>query len=355
METEVFVFTAAGEAAQEHYRRTIESPVPLEEVAGYEPGVAADLTAAGHDAVRCWGSVPGSGNRRSWERMRPGHWAMLYVGGGRFPLLLRVAHKAHSRPLAERLWDRDADGDTWELMFFFDQTRPADLDIDQVRGALGYGDDWWPQGLQYPTPEHQEALLEKFGSIEAFASSVGAGDGSSGGGGGRGLASGRDGGMSAEELLLGKRFKGAPDKPPRVPRHNRPLDPDVTGRGYLAHERTVELLCRHVGPGFRKGTPRVNHDGAWAVDGGFSIAEVKSNNSSNDVSQLQKGLGQVQYNRIKAERNGAEIVAAYLVAEREPVNSALWVELCTRGDVVFTWSERFETDIPRPPEPPAAV
>jgi hypothetical protein len=338
MVTEVFCFTAAGQAARDHYERTIERLVPVEEIAKYEPRIAAELTASGRDEVRCWGSIPGPGNRRNWERMRPGHWAIVYVGDGRFPLLLRLMHKARSRALAEHLWDRDGDDRTWELMFFFGATKEVDLSIDDVRGALGYEDDWWPQGLLYPTPEHQEALLEKFGSAAAFASSAG------------GVAGVDDLGKPPEpdELLLGGPFKGAPTKPPKVPDRHRPQDPDVAGRGYLAHERTVELLCEHIGPSFRKGTPGVNHDGAWIVDERFCLSEVKSINSGNEVGQLQKGFGQILHNRFKAEQHGVEGVSVYLVAEREPTNSKLWAELCARHDVVFTWPERFEADIPKP-------
>src|ERR1044072_1727925 len=175
MASEIFCFTAAGAAAREHYRRTIEREVPLGEIAAREPGIAQDLERLGGAPVRCWGSVPGPGNARSWERMRPGHWALVYTGGGRFPLLLPLIHEARSRSLAEHLWGSDEEGRTWELMFFFADPQPIDLGIEDVRGALGYEKVWWPQGLQYPTPEHQEALLEKFGSVEAFAVSAGAG------------------------------------------------------------------------------------------------------------------------------------------------------------------------------------
>lgn len=266
--------------------------------------------------------------------MAPGHWAMLYVGDGKFPFLLRVAHKARSRTLAQHLWQSDDEGKTWELMFFFDTIRAVDLGIDDVRASLGYGDDWWPQGLQYPTPDHQATLLEKFGSIEAFIE----------------LASEAkeptetDGAPGADKLLLGGPFKGAPTEPPKL-RESKPSDPDTAGRGYLAHEKTVEKLADYVGPGFRKGTPGINHDGGWFRNGAFSISEVKSINSRNEVGQLQKGLGQVLHNRFKAERHGIEDVLAYLIAEKEPANSDLWKSLATEHGVVFSWPERFEADI----------
>jgi hypothetical protein len=335
MSAEIFVFTAAGDAAQEHYWKTIGSAVPIEEVAGVDAGIAADLSGMRLESLRCWGSVPGPGNLRSWERMQPGHWAMVYVGKGQFPYLLELVHKARSEEVADRLWGRNPEGKTWELMFFFGAFQPVDLSIGSVREALGYDESWWPQGLQYPTPEHQAMLLEKYGSIEAFVSTAAAGDGPP--------ASGSP--PSPEEVLLGGKFTGAPTKPPKPREQRKNPDPDVAGRGYVAHEKTVEKLSRHVGSSFRKGTPGINHDGGWKVDGGFAIAEVKSITSRNEVGQLQKGLGQILHNRFKAERNEIEVVTAYLIAERKPANSELWRSLAKRHDVVFSWPERFDEDV----------
>ncbi|MGB7685752.1 MAG: hypothetical protein WBL45_08205 [Solirubrobacterales bacterium] len=338
MSSEIFVFTAVDQAARDHCRRTIERAVPVKEISGHEPGIGVELADLGLESTRCWGSVPGAGNLRSWERMRVGHWALLYTGGGRFPFLLKLAHKARSKVLADQLWDRSADDKIWELMFFFSVLQPVELDIAQVRESLGYDESWWPQGLQYPTPEHQETLLEKFGSIEAFASIAG----------GAALGNNPDRTLNADEVLLGREFGGVPTRPPKPREHRQPSNPDVAGRGYLAHEETVAKLAGHVGPGFRKGTPGINHDGGWEVNGAFSITEVKSINSTNEVGQLQKGLGQLLHNRFKAERNGIKDVTAYLIAEKEPTNSALWRALAGEHGVVFSWPARFSEDIARP-------
>ncbi|HKT83690.1 MAG TPA: hypothetical protein VJQ84_07615, partial [Solirubrobacterales bacterium] len=124
--------------------------------------------------------------------------------------------------------------------------------------------------------------------------------------------------------------------------------PDRSGRGLMAHEKTVELLRRHIGPSFRKGTPGVNHDGSWKAGGRFCICEVKSITAKNEVGQLRSGLGQILHNRFKAQEGRRQKVKTYLIAERKPSNSALWVALAAECGVVFTWPERFQADIPKP-------
>lgn len=271
--------------------------------------------------------------------MRPGHWALLYAGDGTFPWLLRVARTARLKGLARSLWGEDGEGQTWELMFFFDLAQRVDLGLGEVREALVYEEErsWIPQGLQYPARWRQSALLEKFGSFSAIASASRA----------------EPAAVPAplptlEELLMGPERKGSPPKPPRSPRHRLPPDPDRSGRGLMAHERTVDRLCEHVGSSFREGTRGVNHDGSWKAGGRFCICEVKSITAKNEVGQLQKGLGQVLHNRFKAQRGRTEKVKAYLIAEREPTNSALWVELAREHGVVLTWPERFAEDVEKP-------
>jgi len=334
--SELFVFTAAKGDARRHREATIDRLVGIEEIEPRSARAAAGLRAAGLRESRCWGSVPGPGNQSSWRRMEPGHWGLLYGGEKHFPWLLRVGHKARSKSLAKHLWGEDADGRTWELMFFFDLGLRVDLSLAEVRGALAYEEsEWVPQGLQYPADWRQAALLDRFGSFEAFASEGVAGS----------AVAATVPPPSLEELLVGGRYKGPPGKPPRAPRRRLPPDPDRSGRGFMAHEETVAKLKEHVGPSFRIGTRGVNHDGTWKRAGSFCICEVKSITAKNQVQQLQKGLGQILHNRFKAQRGRPERVVTYLIAEREPADSSLWRELCEQQGVVFSWPERFNLDI----------
>jgi hypothetical protein len=323
LDPEVFVFAAASPGARRNRTLTIDQPVPVREIRSLAIRAGNELGERRLREVRCWGSLPSAGNLASWSRMRAGHWGLLYGGGDRFPAVLRVASKARHKRLARHLWGQHASGDTWELMFFFDRIRAVDLDIDEVRAAFVYGDDWWPRGLQYPGAAQQAMLLEKFGSVEAWTSSNGEPGTDDAGGA-----------PTPEELLFGGPFAGVPAKPPRAPRRRRQHDPDVAGRGYLAHETTVAAL--------------ENHDGGWSAGGEYCICEVKSIDNSNEVSQLQKGLGQVLHNRFKAEQHGIGGIQAYLIAEREPSNSDLWRRLAARHGVVFSWPERFAADVRTP-------
>jgi hypothetical protein len=337
MTSELFIFTASNTAARRHRERTIERLVGVDEIEPHAARAARQLRADGHEELRCWGSIPGPNNLKSWNRMQPGHWALLYVGDESFPWILRVAYTARLKRLARSLWGEDGEGQTWELMFFFDLAQRVDLRLDEVREALAYvGEGWVPQGLQYPVVWRQEALLEKFGSFSAFAAATA---------GGPTKAAPLP---TLEELLVGPKRKGGQSKPPRSPRYRLPPDPDRSGRGLVAHEDTVELLRRHIGPTFSEGTRGVNHDGTWRHKGRFCICEVKSVTAKNEVDQLRKGLGQVLHNRFKAQDGRRERVRAYLIAEREPSNSSLWVDLAAESGVVFTWPERFEADIPKP-------
>jgi hypothetical protein len=335
---EAFVFAAVNREARDNRARTLDRTIAVQEIRAHAVRAAKMLEAQGLQRARCWGSIPSAGNLHSWRRMRPGDWGLLYAGDGQFPLLLRVTSKGRFKKLARHLWSRNNDGETWELMYFFDTVLEVDLEIGAVREAFDLGKDWWPQGLQYFAPARQDMLMEKFGSVEGFAAASASGSSVT-----------AKVAPSPEELLFGGRFGGVPSKPPKARRQRSAPDPDIAGRGYMAHEETVAKLEKHIGrSAFYKGKRGINHDGAWTVAGHYCICEVKSITAANEVTQLQKGLGQLLHNRFKARWNRVKRVRAYLIAEREPSGSELWRTLAAEHDIVFTWPERFGEDVRKP-------
>ena len=74
---------------------------------------------------------------------------------------------------------------------------------------------------------------------------------------------------------------------------------------------------------------------------------MKSITPRNEVSQRQK-LGQILHNCFKARSHRITGASGDLIAEREPVNSALWQRLGTEVGVVCTWPDRFGEDLPPP-------
>ncbi|MEV6226548.1 HNH endonuclease [Saccharopolyspora shandongensis] len=106
------------------------------------PKVRAELDDAFPSGeARMWGVTPGKEPRRSnvqkFQRLRPGD-AVLFYGEGHFYLVGRIAVLWENAELAERLWQRDDKGQTWQYMYALDEVRPIQVPLAEVRPQLGW-------------------------------------------------------------------------------------------------------------------------------------------------------------------------------------------------------------------------
>jgi len=121
-------------------------------------------------------------------------------------------------------------------------------------------------------------------------------------------------------------------------------NPDLSGRGWRAHARTLNALAAHLsGTGavpLRPTPDGPQFDCAWEGGGHWWVAEVKSVTDDNEAEQIRRGIGQVvDYRHALADATGSEVRAA-LVLEREPASR--YVEVCAGAGVVVAWPGAFD-------------
>jgi MoxR-like ATPase len=168
----LFWFTAAGVQAQRHYEESLRQGVLLDDLQTLDPEVLSRLEGHAHQGrIHAWGARPGSAAERKWLRLEPGDVALVYANG-EFPLWGKVVDKARDVVVAERIWGRDQNGETWALMFFLDPVEPCGLDRVRFARELGYKESYVPQGFEIPAAAAQARVRRRFGSAEAFARSV---------------------------------------------------------------------------------------------------------------------------------------------------------------------------------------
>jgi hypothetical protein len=135
------ILQPAGAPAAEHYRATIETPVPIERLAGALPSaeVAQLRERYGTRPVPTWGVTRGRAgvNARKWARIFPGDVALL-AGRGRVFASAVVTMKTHNRALATDLWGINDRGETWEYIYFLDQVTAQDLPYPEFNRVVGY-------------------------------------------------------------------------------------------------------------------------------------------------------------------------------------------------------------------------
>ncbi|MFJ3841856.1 hypothetical protein ACWGHM_34640 [Streptomyces sp. NPDC054904] len=126
---------------KKHYEDTIANPVAFEQYAHLlEPDVLDQLKQLFPSGqAQMWGIVPGQRevNVAHVKKMSAGDWVFftgdkkLYLGG-------TIALMWHSPELAEELWQKNDNGQTWEYMYALSGTRGFDIPMDEIRSILGW-------------------------------------------------------------------------------------------------------------------------------------------------------------------------------------------------------------------------
>lgn len=110
--------------------------------------------------VPTWGVVPGERGRNTkrWERVQAGD-VLFFAGKGKIRATGVITHKTRNASLAERLWSRDEDGETWEYIYFVDQIHSCAIPYTEFNAAAGYKSSNIVQGFEVLDPEKSARIL----------------------------------------------------------------------------------------------------------------------------------------------------------------------------------------------------
>ncbi|WP_409464778.1 hypothetical protein [Amycolatopsis sp. GA6-003] len=146
-----------------HYHDTIDTRIRFTEHADViDPPVLAALHDVYPDGTaQFWGVTPGvsGANVGKWKKLMPGD-AVFFYGEKKIYLAGHIALPFQNRALADRLWGRNANGLTWELMFALVNLRDVTLPIDEIRAALDWSDKAFIQGFTVVEGHRADELAE---------------------------------------------------------------------------------------------------------------------------------------------------------------------------------------------------
>ncbi|MDX3188832.1 hypothetical protein PV458_10545 [Streptomyces sp. MN03-5084-2B] len=146
-----------------HFRDTIDTRVRLADHADViEPETLDALTAIYPDGMaQLWGATPGMSGRNvgRWRKLTPGDGVFFY-GDKQIYMAGHIAFAFHNPALAVRLWGRDPNGLTWELMYALVNLRDIALPIEEIRTALGWNDKAFIQGFTVVGGRQAENMVE---------------------------------------------------------------------------------------------------------------------------------------------------------------------------------------------------
>jgi len=157
----------------QHFKDTIENGKPVSEVAGFLSGEEkARVQRISRDGVvKYWGSIPGEGNKRNFEKLTEGDELLCYRSG-KYIALAKVAFKTTNRDLAKYSWGETEVGSTWELVYFFSEVRLIEVDSEIINKEFDYSDG--PvQGFSALSDDKFNEFVKKHLSVENLLRSLG--------------------------------------------------------------------------------------------------------------------------------------------------------------------------------------
>jgi len=159
----VILQPTANSEGTAHYRQTIEMPVLASEWRPFVTPQIADRLSGSFPggAVPFWGVTEGDKgrNRTKWLRINPGD-IVLFARDGAYFASGVVALPFENEALAERLWKRNADGDTWKYMYAVDEVREVAIPYAELNPVMEYEAAYVPQGFNVLDPEKSTRVID---------------------------------------------------------------------------------------------------------------------------------------------------------------------------------------------------
>jgi len=163
--TSIILQPYGDKIAREHYADSVEVLVALTRCESRVSKSVFQQLQNAHPSgsAALWGVTPGTNNvnRNKWEKIQVGDLALFSRDGG-IKATAIVTAKFHSPRLAVELWDRDADGDTWEYMYALDEVRNVDIAYPEFNAIVGYKDNYIIQGFNVLDSEKSIKFLDRF-------------------------------------------------------------------------------------------------------------------------------------------------------------------------------------------------
>lgn len=167
----IFLAPRSNETSYKNFLSTIENGVDKSIIEPHLDDVGKKALAS-YDKVFVWGNK--ETKKPSWDKMELNDLVLFYKGRegdereGKLLYAGKLLHKQHSRDLGLALWPPKTGEEPWTCVFFLKELQPVYIPISELTDLAGYSRNFIVQGFMPLNDEGVEAILSKFGSVDAF-------------------------------------------------------------------------------------------------------------------------------------------------------------------------------------------
>ncbi len=135
---QIFVFTAGNQDARQHLNDSILNPVNREivnQTFSEEFHSRLEQIEQESNGFYAWGAIPGLQNKIRWKSLEAEDW-ILCVYDNQYHFVARIIDKFDNEEFAEKVWGRDPEGNTWQLMYFMTKPEQVDIGVQELNDYL---------------------------------------------------------------------------------------------------------------------------------------------------------------------------------------------------------------------------
>jgi len=160
------LFPCGDKTARENYANTVETLVSKETVSAFAKTLNP-VSSLSDEHFACWGMTNGKGNvnLNKWEKMQRGDVCLMYRDKAFFSAG-KIITKFKNKDLAEHLWEKKSDGESWENIFLIDEVKKINIPIESFINLMGYKKKFAVQGCMTYEEDISELILEELDLID---------------------------------------------------------------------------------------------------------------------------------------------------------------------------------------------
>ena len=165
---QVFIISVKhDEDGYRHYLNTLQNGFKLSYIKNFvDANTYQKLdNQYGNRRIYAWGSLPGERNKITWNQMEINDKVLIYRYK-QYEYSANVIFKIVSSKLAERLWGKTSDGQTWKYMYFLGNLKNISYPYNIVNDLFGYKTDYSPHGFTRVNYKTVQSIIRKYGSID---------------------------------------------------------------------------------------------------------------------------------------------------------------------------------------------
>jgi hypothetical protein len=163
--TKIVLQPAGGIVASKHFEKTVRRPVALVDIKSFfdEQQWAELRDNVPTDRMSVWGVTNGQRNinRNKWKRIEKGD-VVLFSGNNIIYASAVIVYIFHNRELANHLWGTDAEGQTWENMYFLDEIEWHTIPYAEFNRVAGYAPNYPIYNFNVLPEEKSSNILNTF-------------------------------------------------------------------------------------------------------------------------------------------------------------------------------------------------